>query len=196
MATSKRVGIYGGSFSPIHLAHTILAQYLIDHGYVDEVWLMVSPQNPLKSTHFLYPESLRIEMAQMATAHLPKVKVSDFECHLPKPTYTVFTMDALCTEYPEVEFTLLVGGDNWRLFDRWREGERLLSLCKLLVYPRPGFLLSDEEIAALPSSVTYLADAPLMNMSSTEIRQAIEAGESCQDTLHPDVEKRLHEYMS
>lgn len=194
MATPKRVGIYGGSFSPIHLAHTALAQYLIDNDYVDEVWLMVSPQNPLKTAHFLYPEALRIEMAELATAHLPQVKVSDFECHLPKPTYTVKTLDALRAAYPDVELALLVGGDNWLLFDKWRESERLLTMCSLLVYPRPGYPISSAEIAKMPSMVTYLADAPQMNMSSTEIREVFEQGGDCSDKLHPSVEAKLRTY--
>ncbi len=195
MDTPKRVGIYGGSFSPIHLAHITLAQYLIDNNFVDEVWLMVSPQNPLKSEDFLYPEALRIEMAELATAHLPLVKVSDFECHLPKPTYTVKTVDALRTAYPDVEFALLVGGDNWLIFDKWRESERLLTMCSLLVYPRPGYPISAEETTNMPLNVTYLADAPQMNMSSSEIREVLEQGGDCSDTLHPDVDKKLREFF-
>jgi nicotinate-nucleotide adenylyltransferase len=115
----KRVAIYGGSFNPIHRGHLAVAQCAVEQGAADEVWLMVSPQNPLKAADGLMDEQVRLLLAQRATRNLPAVRVSDFEFHLPRPSYTWRTLSALQQHYPDCRFTLLVGSDNWALFPRW-----------------------------------------------------------------------------
>jgi nicotinate-nucleotide adenylyltransferase len=169
----KRVAIYGGSFNPIHRGHLAVAQCAVEQGAADEVWLMVSPQNPLKAADGLMDEQVRLLLAQRATRNLPAVRVSDFEFHLPRPSYTWRTLSALQQHYPDCRFTLLVGSDNWALFPRWAHHEELLAQYGLLVYPRPGYPIN---AATLPSEVTLL-DAPLFPHSSTEIRERLAAGE-------------------
>ena len=118
----RKVGLFGGSFDPVHRGHLALAQYLLECGAVEEVWLMVSPLNPLKSGTQLSPDAERLEMARLAAADVPGVVVSDFELHLPRPSYTWRTLRALREAHPDIEFSLIVGADNWLVFDRWQHG--------------------------------------------------------------------------
>ena len=134
----RKVGLFGGSFDPVHRGHLALAQYLLECGAVEEVWLMVSPLNPLKSGAQLSPDAERLEMARLAAADVPGVVVSDFELHLPRPSYTWRTLRTLREAHPDIEFSLIVGADNWLVFDRWQHPEEILAHHRLLVYPRPG----------------------------------------------------------
>ena len=162
-------GIYGGSFNPIHVGHTALAEWLVREGYVDELWLMVSPQNPLKVNAELMPEALRLRLARLAVEGLKGVRVTDFECRLPRPSYMVYTLAALRVTYPEREFVLVIGADNWQRFSQWHHADEILAHHRVIVYPRPGTELNP---ADLPHGV-QLVDAPLFDISSTEIREAI-----------------------
>ena len=132
----KRIGIFGGSFNPIHLGHTALAAYICEQGLVDEVWLMVSPQNPLKRDLTLLDENERLTMARLAVASYPMLKASDFEFTLPRPSYTYHTLQALRAAYPECEFSLIIGEDNWQCFHRWYRGEDIARETPIIVYPR------------------------------------------------------------
>jgi len=170
----KRVAIYGGSFNPIHNGHLSVAKSVVAQGLSDEVWLMVSPRNPLKPTADLLPEEERLAMARQATQGLSGIRVSDFEFHLKRPSYTWVTLLFLRQAYPTITFTLLIGSDNWTVFDRWAHHDELLTTYGLLVYPRLGHPIDE---AQLPPQV-HLVDAPLFPISSTEIRQAIQRGES------------------
>jgi len=167
-----RIGIYGGSFDPLHIGHVAMASYVAQFGGVDEVWLMVSPENPLKSGMHFTPGTLRLEMAQLPFQPDDVVKVSDFEFSLPRPSYSLATLEALAENYPEHEFVLVIGADNWDSFPRWRSPEEIICKYGLIIYPRHGY----EVAGPLPEKVTYLADAPLMEVSSTFIRTNIEAG--------------------
>ena len=144
-----KVGIYGGSFNPIHFGHTGLAKWVLEHTDLDEVWLMVSPNNPLKDKSILADEQERLEKAREAIrregerreairreAKGKRIRVSDFEFHLPRPTYTANTLRALAREYPEHEFTLIIGEDNLQIFDQWREYQYILDNYRVFVYPR------------------------------------------------------------
>ncbi len=170
-----RVGIYGGSFNPVHFGHVGLARWVIENTDLDELWMMVSPNNPLKSAKILAPEQERLEGVREAVKHIPGVKASDFEFALPRPSYTANTLRALQKAYPETEFTLVIGEDNLRIIDQWREKDFILSHFRIFVYPRHGSQADpNEPERALPQakSIVYLKGAPYFDISSTQIREA------------------------
>ena len=131
------VGIFGGSFNPIHIGHLALANYLCEFGGLDAVWFLVTPQNPLKQHDDLLDDHCRLELARLATQGYDKFYVSDFEFHQPRPSYTVHTLQALKRAYPENEFHLIIGSDNWKVFNLWFNPQRLIAENKLIIYPRP-----------------------------------------------------------
>ena len=169
-----KIGIYGGSFNPIHFGHTGLATWVLEHTDLDEVWLMVSPNNPLKDKSILADEQERLEKAREVIKTLPtslqgrRVVVSDFEFHLPRPTYTANTMRALANAYPEHQFTLIIGEDNLQIFDKWRESDFLLSHFRIFVYPRHGCPPYNIPPAR---DLQILKNAPYFDISSTELRK-------------------------
>ena len=169
-----KIGIYGGSFNPIHFGHTGLATWVLENTDLDEVWLMVSPNNPLKDKSILADEQERLEKAREAIKTLPtslqgrRVVVSDFEFHLPRPTYTANMMRALANAYPEHEFTLIIGEDNLQIFDKWRESDFLLSHFRIFVYPRHGCPTYESPQAR---DLQILKNAPYFDISSTELRK-------------------------
>lgn len=176
----RRIGVFGGSFNPIHLGHLAVAQAVIHQNLVDEVWLMVSPQNPLKQAATdLAAEQDRLALARLAVKDCSNVFVSDFEMQLPRPSYTWRTMEALQEKYPEQRFSLIIGADNWLNFNRWEQYEELLAAYPLLVYPRKGYPISTD---TLPPSV-HLIDAPLFPFSSTSIRESIRNGTSVEQQI-------------
>lgn len=176
----RRIGVFGGSFNPIHLGHLAVAQAVIHQNLVDEVWLMVSPQNPLKQAATdLAPEQDRLALARLAVKDCSNVFVSDFEMLLPRPSYTWRTMEALQEKYLEQRFSLIIGADNWLNFNRWAQHEALLAAYPLLVYPREGYPISAD---TLPPSV-HLIDAPLFPFSSTTIRESIKNGASVEQQI-------------
>ncbi len=167
-----RICIFGGSFNPLHNGHIALAQAVLDGDLADEIWLMVSPQNPLKEQGELLPEHLRLELARIGVDECFGISVSDFEFHLPRPSYTWKTLKALSETYPEDEFSLLIGGDNWAAFDRWVNPEYILQHHSLIIYPREGSPLCEKR---LPPRVSLL-HAPLFPVSSTQVRQLLREG--------------------
>ncbi len=169
------IGIFGGSFNPIHNGHIALARQLRQLGGLDEVWLMVSPQNPLKQgSNELLDDHLRYDMARVALHGEQGIVASDYELHLPRPSYTWNTLQHLRRDYPEHTFVLLIGGDNWQLFPRWYRAADILREHRLMVYPREG---DQPDPAQMPDGVT-LVKAELLPVSSTEIRRRVRAGES------------------
>jgi nicotinate-nucleotide adenylyltransferase len=168
-----RTGIFGGSFNPIHNGHIQLVRQLREAAKLDEVWLMVSPQNPLKQQAGLLDDDLRLLMARQALADDPHIRVSDYEFHLPRPSYTWNTLQALEHDFPDREFVLLIGGDNWERFSRWYRADDIVSNYQLVVYPRRG---SDIDLESLPPSVTVV-EAELLDISSTDIRRRVRRGQ-------------------
>ena len=183
----RRIGIYGGSFNPVHFGHVGLAKWVIENTDLDELWLMVSPNNPLKPANLLAPEGERLAAVSKAVKDIPHVKASDFEFSLPRPSYTANTLRELQKAYPDADFTLIIGEDNIAIFDRWREYEFILANFRIFVYPRRENL-SDEDLTAKRSNspqdglttqwsnsvavkeIRYLSGAPLFDISSTQIR--------------------------
>ena len=178
------IGIYGGSFNPVHFGHVGLAKWVIENTDLDELWLMVSPNNPLKEADSLAPEEERLAAVREAVKDIPGVKVSDFEFSLPRPSYTANTLRALRKYYPDYEFTLVIGEDNIAIFDRWREYEYILENFRIFVYPRHeaandcAGLSHCEHTFSAPEwaehmrikELRFLNGAPYFDISSTEIR--------------------------
>ncbi|MCR4808326.1 MAG: nicotinate-nucleotide adenylyltransferase [Prevotella sp.] len=175
-----RIGIFGGSFNPIHVGHITLAHQLCQLAKLDEVWLMVSPQNPLKQgRNDLLDDRLRFQLARLALHGEEKIVASDFELKLPKPSYTWNTMQCLRQAFPHDTFLLLIGGDNWQNFHRWYHADDILREYQLVVYPRRG---SENSYQSVPENVT-IAETDLLDVSSTDIRQRIECGEAIADLV-------------
>ena len=169
-----KVGIYGGSFNPIHNGHIALAEAFLRQAELDEVWFMVSPQNPLKANARLLDDEIRFKMVQKVLKHKRNLIACDYEFHLPKPSYTWDTLQRLSNDFPQHQFTLLIGSDNWTAFDRWYHHEDILQNYKIVIYPRLGDEIGKNE---LPDSVSLL-NAEFINISSTEIRERIANGKS------------------
>ena len=175
-----KIGIYGGSFNPIHFGHTGLAQWVVENTDLDEVWLMVSPNNPLKDASILADERKRLAAAKEAIgdgrlASGKRIIVSDFEFTLPRPNYTANTLRELQKQYPQHEFTLIIGEDNLNIFNKWREYQYILDTYRIFVYPRRNIISQrsqqHEDILRKANNVKLLADAPYFDISSTELRK-------------------------
>ena len=175
-----KIGIYGGSFNPIHFGHTGLAQWVVNNTDLDEVWLMVSPNNPLKDASILVDEQKRLAAAKEVIgdgrlASGKKIIVSDFEFTLPRPNYTANTLRELQKQYPQHEFTLIIGEDNLNIFNKWREYQYILDTYRIFVYPRRNIISQTsqqhEDILRKANNVKLLADAPYFDISSTELRK-------------------------
>ena len=171
------IGIYGGSFNPIHFGHVGLAEWVVAHTDLDQLWLMVTPNNPLKPADLLAPEEERLRAAREAVRDIPGVRVSDFEFHLPRPSYTANTLRALEQAYPEHRFSLVIGEDNLALADRWREWDWIVAHHTVYVYPRhqstdkPINQSTDKPInQSTDKHIIFLSSAPYFDVSSTEIR--------------------------
>ena len=169
----KEIAIFSGSFNPIHAGHLILASYIGSFTQIDEVWLVVSPHNPLKEENGLLGEQHRLEMVRSALAPYSNLAASDVEFHLSRPSYTIDTLDHLSALHPDKRFTLVIGADNWNQLPQWKEYKRLLHAYPLLIYPRPrvGVVIPEgwrERVR--------LVDAPQMEISSTFIRKSIREG--------------------
>lgn len=189
----KKVGIFGGSFNPIHTGHIALAKSLCQQTGLDEVWFMVSPLNPFKQAATdLLADHLRLQLVERALANEPQLKACDFEFHLPKPSYTWHTLQALSAHYPDIRFTLLIGGDNWAAFDKWYHHDDILSHYPIVVYPRQG---SEQDIDRLPEGVT-LVHTPLLNISSTEVRVRIAQGLSIHGMVPESIEQQAIQYYT
>lgn len=180
-----KTGIFSGSFNPIHIGHLALANWLCEYEALDEIWFVITPLNPLKQGKELIDNRLRLEMAQAAIDAYPKFKVSDFEFSLPEPTYTIDTLRALSRHYPHHAFYFIMGADNWQSIHRWKEYESLLDEYPILIYPRKGFEIQIPEHYPHIRSV----DAPLMEISSTFIREAYKAGKDVRFFLPEGVRK-------
>lgn len=176
----KQIGVFSGSFNPIHMGHIMLANYITEFGYVDEIWFVVTPHNPLKQIEGLADEKSRLEMCSIAVEGMDKLRVSDIEFSMPKPSYTIDTLDRLKEEHPDLDFVLIVGADNWSNFHLWKQYERIIEENKVLIYPRLGEeLLIDKQYSHNVRSCS----APILQISSTFIRSSIKIGKGISSFL-------------
>ncbi|MBQ7423078.1 MAG: nicotinate-nucleotide adenylyltransferase [Prevotella sp.] len=182
-----KTGIYGGSFNPIHNGHIALARQFLSSVGLDEVWFIVSPQNPFKVNETLLDDQKRFQLVQLALKKERKMKASDYEFHLPKPSYMWNTLQHLSEDYPQREFILLIGGDNWTRFNCWYHAEDILRNYRIVVYPRKNEPIDSHQ---LPQNVE-LIDAELLNISSTDIRQRIARGLPISDYVPCEVATQI-----
>lgn len=183
-----RIGIYGGSFNPVHNGHIALAKFILAQGVVDEIWMLPSPRNPLKSESELVADIHRQQMLEVALEGVRGVEMCLIEDKLPRPSYTIRTLEALSVTYPEHMFYLIIGADNWAVFTQWREWERILEQYRILVYPRSSY---DVATTTLSHPHVKLLDAPLYECSSTEVRNTIKRGGNYRDM----VPKKVADYI-
>lgn len=186
----KKIGLYFGSFNPIHVGHLIIANAMLENTDMDEVWFVVSPQNPFKERQSLLPDIHRMQLVRRAIDDNYRLRACDVEMGLPVPSYTVVTLAHLNERYPDKEFCLIMGSDNLDHFDRWRNYQYILDHYHLYVYPRPGHL--DSPLVKHPS-VTLMEDFPLMEISSSYIRNQIARGRSVKYLLTDPVWQYLTE---
>ena len=185
-----KIGLFGGSFNPVHTGHVALARQLLQTLALDEVWLMLSPQNPLKPAGSLLSDHIRLELLQAALQGETGRTACDYELHLPLPSYTWQTLQQLEQDYPQHQFTLLIGADTWVIFHKWFRSDDILRRYPIAIYPRPGIEL---ESSQLPARVR-LIDATLLDISSTAIRQRIALGQSISGMVAPAVEQLIERY--
>jgi nicotinate-nucleotide adenylyltransferase len=167
-----KIAIFSGSFDPPHNGHFAVADYLCENEQFDEVWFTITPHNPLKEKQAISPTPVRIAMVEAVLANHPKFRVCDIECSLPQPSYTINTLMALQQRYPQHEFTLVIGADNWANLTQWKDYEKIVAQFNIMVYPRQGYAV---HIPQDYRTVTFI-QAPLVNISSTLVRQAAAQG--------------------
>lgn len=184
-----RITLFGGSFNPVHIGHIGLARELLRQRLADEVWLVVSPQNPLKAAAGLLPDAQRLALARKGTGGIDGLRVSDIEMGMPRPSYTWHTLQKLAMLYPADEFSLLIGADNWALFPKWYRAEDIATHYSITVYPRSGYPIDP---SALPPTVRLL-DVPLLDISSTAIRRRVAAGQSIGGLVPREIEQQVNE---
>lgn len=186
-----KTGIYGGSFNPIHNGHIALARHLLQEVELDEIWFVVSPQNPFKVQQQLLADDKRLRLVRKALAPYPQLVASDFEFSLPRPSYMWHTLQGMSAQWPDRELHLIIGADNWLCFDRWYHADDIRRTYPIIIYPRQGYNITP---ADLPQGVR-LVNTPLYNVSSTEIRADIAAGRDISgkvpSTILSEVEKEF-----
>ena len=181
------IGIFPGSFNPIHIGHLALANWMSEFCDVDEVWFLVTPQNPLKRDTTLLDEKKRLEMVEASIAGYPKFRVNDIEFSLPRPSYTIHTLRALQQKYPDNVFHLIMGADSWCSIHKWKAYKSILEEFPMLIYPRNGYDV------IIPEPYTHIkkVDAPLMEVSSTFIRQVLQNGKDIRFFLPEAIRNKL-----
>lgn len=183
---SKKIGLFFGSFNPIHIGHLILANYITEHSDMDELWFVVSPQNPFKKKKSLLKDTNRLDMVQLAIQNYPKMRASNVEFSLPQPSYTIDTLAHLKEQYPQYSFALIMGEDNLKSLHKWKNAEKLMNDHQIIVYPRVS--IGDEEKQHhFQHENISLIQAPVIEISATEIRNMIQQGKNVRPMLPPEV---------
>ena len=194
-----KIGLYFGTFNPIHVGHLIIANYMADFTDLQKVWMVVTPQNPLKKKSTLLADYHRLALARIAVEDNDKIEVSNIEFELPKPSYTIHTLTYLKEKYPQHEFSLIMGEDNLRTLHKWMNYEQILEHHHIYVYPRALTEQEREENKAYkPSELmhnphVHLCDAPVMKVSASFIRQAIKNKKDVRYLLTDPVYKYVKE---
>lgn len=185
-----RIGLYFGSFNPIHHGHLVIANYVLQHAHLDQVWFVVSPQNPLKRSTTLLNEYHRLHLVRLAVEGEPRLKASDIEFKLPKPSYTADTLAYLQEKYPKDAFSIIMGSDSFQNLGKWKNHSWLVRNYPIYVYRRP----EHENLPSYPGAQQVeIVDAPLLPISSTDIRDKIKKGQSVRyllpDSVLEEIEK-------
>jgi nicotinate-nucleotide adenylyltransferase len=188
--TTKITGLYFGSFNPIHIGHLAIANYLVEFTEIDQLWFVVSPHNPHKKKANLLNDYDRLELAHRALGDDPRLKVTDIEFYLPKPSYTVDTLAYLKDRHPNRHFKILMGTDNLENFHKWKNYETIVENYGVIVYPRPGF---DKSKMKIHKNITLAENVPLMEISSSFIRNAVKEGKDVRHFLPPKVWEYIDE---
>ena len=183
-----KIGLYFGSFNPVHVGHLIIANFVANNTDVEQVWFVVSPQNPLKKSGSLLNEYHRLHLIRLAIEDDPQLKYSDVEFKLPRPSYTIDTLNHLKEKYPRHSFSVIMGSDSLQNLPRWKSGDVLLSSYRLYVYERPGYAIdtNNENVIKL--------QAPLLEISSTGIREALRNGKSVRYQIPDKVREEIEQY--
>jgi nicotinate-nucleotide adenylyltransferase len=181
------IGLYFGSFNPIHTGHLIIANHVVENTDVDKIWFVISPHNPLKESHTLLNEYDRLHLVELAIEDNPKFRASNVEFHLPKPSFTIDTLTYLKERFPLEKFTIIIGSDSFQNIHRWKNYEQLIADYSFIVYNRPGFEVKETHQASL-----QIMDAPLIEISATYIRKQLKEHKSIR-YLTPE---RVHKYIT
>lgn len=168
-----KIGLYFGSFNPVHVAHLIIANHILNETNIEKIWFVVSPQNPFKTESSLLNEYHRLHLVRLATEDDNRIKASDIEFGLPKPSYTTATLAYLAEKHPEHEFCIIMGSDSFQNLHKWKNYEVIIKNYPVYVYIRPGFEISNSKGVQL-----HMLDAPLLQLSSTLIRKYIKEEKS------------------
>jgi len=199
MKVNKHIGLFFGSFNPIHVGHLIIASHMVNRGNLDEVWLVVSPQNPFKEKASLLSDTHRLNLARIATEENDKISVSNIEFNLPKPSYTVHTLVHLKEKHPSTKFSLIMGEDNLRGLHKWENVESIIQEHSIYVYPRvrtlqeEGKELSTQIHESLNGADITMVDGPILNISASFIRKSIQENKPVTYLLTSEVEKYVEE---
>jgi len=201
MTKKKHIGLFFGTFNPIHVGHLAIANYMAQRNEIDEVWFVVSPQNPLKTKRSILPDYHRYRLVTEAIEDNPLLRASNIEFDLPKPSYTIDTLAYLTEKYPHKRFSIIMGEDNLRTFPKWKNHEQIIDNYGVLVYPRvhteydKKMAISSEEIQGLMEhpNLTFCREVPVMAISASFIRQQIRDKKNVQYLLTPPVAKYIEE---
>ncbi len=185
-----KVGLYFGSYNPIHIGHLAIANYMVEYTGIDQLWFVVSPHNPHKKKNNLLDDYQRLEMVHRAVEGDDRLRASNIEFNLPKPSYTVNTLAYLKDQHPNYDFVILMGSDNLENFHKWKNFESILENYGIIVYPRPGF---DASKVQGHKNIVVAGEAPLMEISSSFIRRAIRDGKDVRHFLPPKTWEYLEE---
>ena len=184
-----KIGLYFGSFNPVHIGHCIIASYMVQNTPLDRIWLVVSPQNPFKESASLLNEYHRLHLVKLAIENETRLKACDIEFHLPRPSYTIDTLTYLKEKNPEHEFSIIMGSDGLQNLHKWKNAAMLVKEHLLYVYKRPGF-----DIVNTLNANIEIAHAPLLEISSTHIREMIKQGKSVRYLLPDKVREEIELY--
>lgn len=181
-----KIGLYFGSFNPVHVAHLIIANHILNETDIEKVWFVVSPQNPFKSESSLLNEYHRLHLVKLATEDDNRIKASDIEFNLPKPSYTTATLAYLKEKNPEHEFCIIMGSDSFQNLHKWKNFEVIVNEYDVYVYLRPGFEVTNKLNAKL-----HIVEAPLLQLSATQIRQYVKEGKSIRYLVPENVREEI-----
>jgi len=181
-----KIGLYFGSFNPIHVGHLIIASHILNETEIDRIWFVVSPQNPFKSAENLANEYDRFHLVQKAVEDDPRLKASDIEFSLPKPSYTIHTLTYLKEKYSNHSFYIIMGSDGFQNIGKWKNAQQIISNYPIIIYTRPGFDINNE----IGANITIM-DAPLLEISATHIRELIKTGKSIKYLVPSKVEEDI-----